>query len=171
MKKLSGLAAVSLLASGCTAVGPQPGLEGGVRQTAATVLMPLDPRQRSFQEDWGFAQAVIVGDTIYLSGIVVEKRPNDADLTASYERTYREIGDILARAGATWDDVVDISSFHTDVKAQIQSMVAVQKRFIKAPYPAWTAIGGTQILGDGITEIKIVAKRGALLRRGHLAKS
>lgn len=165
MKILLPLAVLSLLVSGCTGVRTSSGITGGVRQAEATVLMPLDLDQRAFQEDWGFAEAVVVGDTIYLSGIVVDKPPPGADLAAAYERTYRVIGTILARAGASWDDVVDISSFHTDVKAQIRPMVSVHKRFVKAPYPAWTAIGGTQILGDGITEIKIVAKRPARSRR------
>ena len=164
------LAALSLLASGCTSYGAAPAVTGGVRQTEAHVIMPLDPEQRTFQEDWGFAEAVVVGDTIYLSGIVVDKPAAGADLAAAYERTYRVIGAILARAGASWDDVVDITSFHTDVKAQIRPMVAAHKRFVKAPYPAWTAIGGTQILGDGITEIKIVAKRPARARKAQAAK-
>ena len=170
MKAFIPFAAISLLTSGCAGIGTTPAVTGGVRQAEATVLMPLNPSQRRFQEDWGFAEAVVVGDTIYLSGIVVDKLPTDADLTASYDRTYREIAAILARAGASWDDVVDISSFHTDVKAQIRPMVAAHKRYVKAPYPAWTAIGGTEILGNGITEIKIVAKRPARPRKAERAK-
>ena len=54
--------------------------------------------------------------------------------------------------------MADISSFRTDAEGQIRSMVAVQKRYLKPPYPAWTAIGGAYILGGGITEIKMVAK-------------
>ena len=156
--RVAALAVSSLLAiSVCADASAAPG-EGGVRQKEATVLMPDNPRQRAFQEDWGFAEAVIVGDTVYLSGIVVDKRPDDADLTVSYERVYRKIEEILKRAGASWDDVVDMSSFHTDAEAQIRPMVAVHKRFVKAPYPAWTAIGVSQILGGGITEVKVVAK-------------
>jgi enamine deaminase RidA (YjgF/YER057c/UK114 family) len=158
MNGFSILLAAALLPLSAAAVAAAPA-QGGVRQNEATVLMPEDPRQRKFQEDWGFAQAITVGDMIYLSGIVVGKRPEDADMTVSYERVYRQIEAILKRAGASWDDVVDISSFHTDPEGQIRSMVAVHKRYVKAPYPAWTAVGSSQILGGGITEIKVVAKR------------
>jgi enamine deaminase RidA (YjgF/YER057c/UK114 family) len=132
--------------------------EAGERQRAA-VLMAEDEGARKFQENWGFSDAVVTGDTIYLSGIVVGLRPGEADLKAPYERVYQRIGAVLARAGASWDDVVDMTSFHTDVEGQIEAMAAVQKAYVKAPYPAWTALGVAKILGGGITEIKITAKR------------
>ena len=117
---------------------------------------------RKFQEDWGFSDAVVTGDTIYLSGIVVGAPEQGKDLAASYERVYGHIAAILKRAGASWDDVVDITSFHTDVTAQMPVIVAVHKRHVKAPYPAWTAIDVDRLIPDGgITEIKVVAKRPA----------
>ena len=131
-----------------------------------TVLMSENPGARQSQENWGYSDAVIIGDTIYLSGIVAGTRPDEKDLTPAYERVYRQIGAILKRAGASWDDVVDMSSFHTDVEGQIETMAAVNKRFVKAPYLAWTAIGVSRILGGGITEIKVVAKRPVSARAG-----
>lgn len=130
----------------------------GVRQES-TVLMSENEGARAFQEKWGFADAVVAGDTIYLSGIVAGKAPGEEGFEPAYERVYRQIGAILKRGGASWDDVVDLSSFHTDVEGQIEAMAAVHKRHVKAPYPAWTAIGVAKILGNGITEIKVVAKK------------
>jgi enamine deaminase RidA (YjgF/YER057c/UK114 family) len=139
--------------------------EAGERQRA-TVLMAESEGARKFQENWGFSDAVITGDTVYLSGIVVGLRPGEADLKSAYERVYKQIGAILARAGASWDDVVDMTSFHTDVEGQIEAMAAVQKLYVKSPYPAWTAIGVAKILGGGITEIKITAKRPRATAKG-----
>ena len=161
MRRIS-LAAAAMLAS-VPVGGPA---EAGQRKRA-TVLMAEDEGARKFQEDWGFSDAVVTGDTIYLSGIVVGLRPGKSDLKAAYDRVYRRIGAILARAGASWDDVVDMTSFHTDVERQIEAIAEVQKIYVKAPYPAWTAIGVAKILGGGITEIKITAKRpAAAARRG-----
>ncbi|RYY22377.1 MAG: hypothetical protein EOP62_23300 [Sphingomonadales bacterium] len=39
---------------------------------AATVLMPDNPEARAFQEAVGYADAVIAGDTVYPSGVVVD---------------------------------------------------------------------------------------------------
>jgi enamine deaminase RidA (YjgF/YER057c/UK114 family) len=132
----------------------------GERQRA-TVLMSETEGARKSQEEWGYNDAIVAGDTIYLSGIVVGRRDGES-LEAAYERTYCQIGAILKRAGASWDDVVDITSFHTDVVAQMPAIVAVHKRHVKAPYPAWTAIDVDRLIPDrGITEIKIVARRPA----------
>jgi len=154
----------TLLLSVAAAIVPAAAAEAGERQRA-TVLMSEDEGSRKFQEEWGYSDAVVAGDTIYLSGIVVGQRGGET-LEAAYERTYRQIGAILKRAGASWDDVVDITSFHTDVAAQMPAIVAAHKRHVKAPYPAWTAIDVDRLIPErGITEIKIVAKRPAAAPR------
>ena len=45
------------------------------------------------------------------------------------------------------------------MKAAPKDMVAVHRGHVKAPYPAWTAIGVSRFLGCGVTEVKAVAKR------------
>jgi len=126
----------------------------------ATVLMSDDEEARRSQEHFGFADAVTAGDKIYLSGIVAVLDEGESDIEASFERVYQRVDSILKRAGVGWDDIVDITSFHTDVTTQIEPMVNVQKRYIKSPPAAWTAIGIDRLIRpNGITEIKFVAQR------------
>ena len=152
---------IALLVSAVAAVVPFGGPAGawlGARQDA-TVLMSTNDEARAFQEEYGFSDAIIVGDMIYLSGIVVGQASGEP-LEASYDRTYRQIGAILKRAGASWDDVVDMTSYHTDLGAQLPEMKAAQKKHVKAPFPAWTAIQVVRLVPDGgLTEIKITAKK------------
>ena len=130
----------------------------GARQEA-TVLLSDNPGERKFQEEWGYADAVIAGDTVYLSGVVAGPRRGETDLKLAYERAFTEMGSTLKRSGSSWDDVVDITSFHTDLTTQMPAIVAVKHKYVKAPPPAWTAIGVTRLIPDtGITEIKLVAK-------------
>ncbi|MFL6741076.1 MAG: Rid family hydrolase [Sphingomicrobium sp.] len=130
----------------------------GSRQEA-TVLLSEDPEERKFQQDWGYADAVVAGDTVYLSGVVAGLRPGETDLKLAYERAFARIGAILKRSGAGWDDVVDITSFHTDLTTQMPAIVAVKNKYVVAPPPAWTAIEVARLIPDrGITEIKIVAR-------------
>jgi hypothetical protein len=47
----------------------------------------------------------------------------------------------------------------TDLTAQMPAIVAVKNRYIKPPFPAWTAIQVARLIPTiGITEIEIVAK-------------
>lgn len=157
----------SILLAGTVLLGsvasPSPAAAQARRQ--ATVLMSEDEGSRRFQEEWGYADAIVAGDTIYLSGIVVFQRDGET-LEAAYDRTYDRIGGILRRAGASWDDVVDITTYHTDVTAQMPAIVAAHRRRVRPPFPAWTAIDVDRLIPDrGLTEIKIVARRPAAAAR------
>ena len=149
------------LLSAAASFVPWSAAAGAQAREQSTVLMSEHPQGRAFQEEWGYSDAVVAGDTIYLSGIVVGQREGES-LEAAFERTYGQIAAILKRAGASWDDVVDITSFHTDVTAQMPAIVAAHKKHVKAPYPAWTAIDVDRLIPDGgVAEIKIVARRPA----------
>jgi enamine deaminase RidA (YjgF/YER057c/UK114 family) len=141
-----------LVLLGSSAADAQSRLQG-------KVLLSEDPEERRFQEQWGYADAVIVGDTIYLSGVVAGLRNGETDLKLAYERAFQRIGAILKRSGASWDDVVDITSFHTDLTTQMPAIIAVKNKYVTGPPPAWTAIQVARLIpNSGITEIKIVAK-------------
>lgn len=148
MKLLPALAV--LLAAPAAALPPE------------TVLMAERASDRAFQSRYGYADAVISGDLVILSGVVAGVAPGEATMVPAYERAFVHIGTILARAGVSWSDVVEIISYHTDVKTQLDAMAEVKARYIKAPFPAWTAIGVSRLLPDtGITEIKVTARKPA----------
>nr|WP_295372261.1 Rid family hydrolase [uncultured Sphingosinicella sp.] len=152
---------LSLSVAAVLAVVPLGGPTSAQTRSQASVLMSESEQGRQFQEEYGFSDAVIVGDTIYLSGLVAGTRLGETDMKPAFDRVYKSIGAILKRAGASFGDIVDMTSFHTDVEAQLKPMSEVHKTYVKAPYPAWTAIGVAKILGNGITEIKITARRPA----------
>ena len=99
-----------------------------IAREPANVLMSENPGGRSFQETVGYADAVIASDTIYLSGVVAGLAKGETDLAAGYERAFAHIAATLARAGASWDDVVDITNFHTDLPTHIEGFAAVKNR-------------------------------------------
>ena len=148
---LAGLSAALIAAA--------PAAFAGARQDAR-VVMATDPAELKFQQEWGYSAAVVSGDLVTLSGVVAGVRPGETDLRAGYARAFERLGGILREAGVSWDDVVDITSFHTDLTTQMPAMVAVKNQYIKPPFPSWTAIQVARLIPDnGITEIKIVARR------------
>ncbi len=107
-----------------------------------------------------YAPAVRAGDMLILSGVVagLETGETDADQEAAFSRAFAAIGDILKEAGADWDDVVEIMTFHTDLPAQIATFGSVKDRYVKEPWPAWTAIDIDRLYPDrGLVEIKVTA--------------
>lgn len=127
------------------------------------VVMPERPEVRRFFTEWGFAEAVIDGDRVWLSGVVAGLRKGEtmADAEASYDRAWKMLGDVLERSGSGYDGVVDITTFHTDLPAQFDGFRKVKDRYIREPFPAWTAIDVDRLVpDDGLVEIKLVARRG-----------
>jgi enamine deaminase RidA (YjgF/YER057c/UK114 family) len=166
LAQAAGWAALGVAVGAVSLVAPEAA--HAQTRTAQTVLMSENERGRAVQEQIGFADAVIAGDTIYLSGIVVGLAPGETSLGPAFERAYGHIGRILERAGASYADIVDVTSFHTDVVRQVEAMSAVQRRLLGSPPPAWTAIQVVRLLpDDGIAEIKIVARRPARTRSGR----
>ncbi|SDD38642.1 RidA family protein [Kordiimonas lacus] len=120
----------------------------------ADVIVP--ERWKNTYENWHFAPAVKIDGRIYLSGAVAT--PIDGDAVAGYHRVWQRIEEILRASGASLDDIVEMTTFHTDLQAQLPDFMAVKDDYIRAPYPAWTAIGITELATPaGIAEVKVVA--------------
>ncbi len=122
----------------------------------------MQEENRRELEEWGYADAVIDGDRVWLSGVVAGLRPGEtmADQEAAYDRAFRRIENVLKRAGSSFDGVVEITTFHTDLPAQIEAFKKVKHRYIRRPFPAWTAIDIDRLVPDrGLVEIKLVARR------------
>lgn len=124
------------------------------------IIYSDNPGTRQYQDKLGWADSVTVGDTVYVSGVIAGTRPGDDGLESAYTRAFDTLTKILARAGVTWADVVEVRSFHTDPTAQIDAMAAVKRRYRAAPDPAWTAVGTSGLLSpNGITEIALIAHK------------
>ena len=129
----------------------------GARQEA-TVIMPENARQRQMQEQIGWADAVVSNGMVYVSGVPAYLATGETDTEKAYTRAFDAIGATLKRAGVSWDDVVSLTTYHTDVNAQIETFAKVKSRYIKAPPPAWSAIGTNGLLQPGgLVEISVIA--------------
>ncbi len=107
-----------------------------------------------------YSAAIRSGGFLFVSGQVGSREDGSAE--PDYEKQVRLAFDnltaVLAAAGCTFDDVVDVTSFHTDPAAQLETFMAVRQEAIGAPpYPNWTALGVTWLAGFG-AEIKVIAR-------------
>ncbi len=112
-------------------------------------------------DSFKFAPAMRAGDMLYLSGVVVTLKDGETveNIAPAVERAFDEIELILAEAGASWKDVVDVTSYAVDLDRDMGPMWAVKEHRVPAPYPAWTAIGTTRLFGgdNALIEIKVTA--------------
>ena len=122
-------------------------------------LMPEGGPGLEMMEQFGFSEAVIHGDTVYLSGVIAGPAPEGMTREEAYDATFRYIGSVLERAGSSWDDVLDLTTYHVDIDASIPAIAAVKNKYVKAPFPAWTAIDIDRLYApQGEVEIKVTAR-------------
>lgn len=102
--------------------------------------------------------AVKVGDLLYLAGCTGAAAIGDGP-RAEMRRAYEEIGEVLQAAGASRDDVVSMTTYHVEFRRDIHAMTEIHKEFVtEEPFPAWTAVGTTELYEPGATvEISVVA--------------
>jgi enamine deaminase RidA (YjgF/YER057c/UK114 family) len=73
-------------------------------------------------------------------------------------QTFRNVEATLEKAGVTWAEVVALNSYHVGLRAQADAIIAIAGEFLHDPYPAWTAVGVTELFDEGaIIEISCIA--------------
>ena len=107
-----------------------------------------------------YAEAVRVGDMLYLSGVTgapVERDADDAALTANFVSIFEEVEARLARAGATFDNVIAVETFRLDYLENFALFNEVKNRYIRAPYPIWTDVGISALPPGAVAELAVTA--------------
>jgi enamine deaminase RidA (YjgF/YER057c/UK114 family) len=128
-----------------------------MNERKAIIPAGMDPLYEKIR----YAPAVKAGNTIYVSGQIgrdmamqlVEGR--EAQMVQAFENLKL----VLAAANASLSDVVDLTTFHTDMR-DLPLFMQVRDRYLNThPLPAWTAVGAHMLGGAAgyIIEIKAVA--------------
>ena len=132
----------------------------GSRQTA-TPIIP-DQQWQKIYEDYGFSPALLIGDTVHVSGIIVRLKGEgtyEERYTAGLRDTFAFLERLIKPTGATLDDVIEMTSFHMDLAKQLPTILSVRKSLMNKPHPAWTAVGTTALADpNGQTEIRFLIK-------------
>ncbi len=117
-----------------------------------------------WEKEYGYAQAVKVRDTIYLSGQVSHDEEGNIvgfkDMEAQMRQAYANIQKVLAQYGATMDNIVDEVLFVTDMdSAFVAAVKCRQEIFSSTPIVASTIVQINRLaFPELMIEIKCVAK-------------
>jgi enamine deaminase RidA (YjgF/YER057c/UK114 family) len=107
-----------------------------------------------------YSAAIRSGDLLFVSGQVGSREDGspEPNFEKQVQLAFDNLGEVLQAAGCTYDDIVDITTFHTDPEAQFEIILSVKdKVFPQKPYPNWTAVGVNWLAGFDF-EIKVVAR-------------
>ncbi|HWW24697.1 MAG TPA: RidA family protein [Caulobacter sp.] len=126
--------------------------------TKPDAVFPAD--RQALYEIYNYSAAIRSGDLLFVSGQVGSREDGSPEpvFEDQVRRAFANLRAVLAAAGCDLRDVVDVTTFHTDPEAQIETVLAVRAEEIgDPPYPNWTAVGVTWLAGFDF-EIKAIAR-------------
>ena len=124
--------------------------------TKRTNIVPND--MEIIKQRFHYNPGVKAGNLLFIAGQV----GRDANLSviegkeAQFVQAFENLKKVLTAAGATFDDIVEMVTYHTDMR-DLQLFMSVKDRYYKGEYPAWTGVGVTALAMPGLmVEIKCV---------------
>ncbi|MDP2609115.1 MULTISPECIES: RidA family protein [unclassified Oceanobacter] len=113
------------------------------------------------RDDIGYAPGVLVGKTLYISGQIGRdsQRQLVVDKEAQFVMVFENMKRVLESAGGSFGDLVEMTSFHTDMR-DLPLFMQVRDRYLDGILVAWTAIGAASLCGAPgyFLEVKGVAQ-------------
>jgi enamine deaminase RidA (YjgF/YER057c/UK114 family) len=132
------------------------------------VIVPTDNDVRAY-ESLDYAAMRQAGDFLYVSGVVVRRRPEEGRdveaFKAQVRRAFQRLDASLKAAGVSFADMAMVNTFHVwnspdfagGKDEHFDAFLAVRRESMRPPHAAWTAVGTTELLGAGGTvEIQFI---------------
>ena len=108
-----------------------------------------------------FSQAIVAGGFIYFSGQVGQDPTTGkvvpGGIAAETDRIFQNLSTVLKAAGKSFDDVVRVGVYLTNM-SDFVAMNGIYAKYFSQPFPARTTIGVAALPLGACVEIDLVAK-------------
>lgn len=126
--------------------------------TTRNVIFP--PGRQALYERNRYSPAIRSNGFLFVSGQVGSREDGspEPDLQTQVRRAFDNLNAILAEAGCSFDDVIDVTVFVVDPQSTFETIWSVIPEYWgEAPHPTLTGVGVTWLYGFDF-EIKVIAK-------------
>jgi enamine deaminase RidA (YjgF/YER057c/UK114 family) len=126
--------------------------------TQRDVVFP--PGRQALYERNRYSPAIKANGFLFVSGQVGSREDGspEPDLDEQVRLAFRNLNAVLAAAGCSFDDVVDVTVFIVDPASTFERIWRIVPEFWgQAPYPTLTGVGVTWLYGFDF-ELKVIAK-------------
>jgi len=126
--------------------------------TQRDVVFP--PGRQALYERNRYSPAIRSNGFLFVSGQVGSREDGspEPELEAQVRRAFENLNAVLAAAGCTFADVIDVTAFVVDPEASFETIWSIVHEYWgTAPYPTLTGVGVTWLYGFKF-ELKVIAK-------------
>jgi enamine deaminase RidA (YjgF/YER057c/UK114 family) len=126
-------------------------------------IKTINPKEsRNLYDQFHFSQAVRAGELLICSGQIGTGVDGKVpmDLADEFRNAWQKVGSVLAAAKFQFSDVIEYTSYHVGMQSTIGTFMKVRDEVLSEPWPAWTAIGITELAVPGAhVEIRVTARK------------
>lgn len=120
------------------------------------------PAFSHFHDQWHLSPSLDTGEIDFFSGLT-GCRPDEtvaSDPEEQFRDAFSFLADTLAAGDLSWENVVEMTTYHVDLRKHLGAFIKVKDEFVPAPYPAWSCIGTTELITEGtLVEIRVICQR------------
>ena len=108
-----------------------------------------------------FAEAVSSNRFLFCSGVIDadDRGKLPEEIADEFRLAFKGVEAVLKEGGASFTDIVEYTTYHVGLQAHMAVFMAVRDEFLSEPWPAWTAIGISELAMPGAhVEIRVTAR-------------
>ena len=112
-------------------------------------------------DNFHFSEAVESDGLLLCSGIIGTGQDGKVpgDIREEFDNAWSGVISLLQEAGADASHIVEYTSYHVGLQANMAAFMEIRDKYLREPWPAWTAIGITELAVPGAhVEIRVTAK-------------
>ncbi len=123
----------------------------------------INPKEsQALYDNFHFSQAVRCGELLLCSGQIGTNADGKVppEVADEFSNAWRKVESVLKAAGMGFADVVEYTTYHVGLQRTMGTFMKVRDQFLTAPWPAWTAIGISELAVPGAhVEIRVTARQ------------
>ncbi len=109
---------------------------------------------------FGYSAAVRAHGLLFIAGTIGRRADGTIPDTIEEqtEIAIRKIEEILRMENLDMSALVDVTSYHVDIRQHLPGFIQAKQSLVEAPYPTWTIIGVSGLASEGLlVEIRATA--------------
>ena len=116
---------------------------------------------KSAYKNFHFSQAVKSGGLLVCSGQIGTNPdysiPENAE--DEFRNAWKAVDEVLKEAGLGFEDIIECTTYHVGLNEHMRAFMKVRDEVLNEPWPAWTAIGISELAMPGArVEIRVIAQ-------------
>ena len=121
----------------------------------------VTPAGRFAYDRLHYSEAILADGFVFCSGVIGtgDKGRLPDDVEEEFDLAWRKVDALLTEAGSSLAGIVECTTYHVGLNEHIGVFSRVRDRYLAEPWPAWTAIGISELAVPGAhVEIRVTAR-------------